>query len=187
MFSRLRVLRSMALLFCLIPLNLLGYEIIFTQISTSDGLSSNFVNCIAQSSDGYMWVGTRNGLQRYDGYQFTQIYRNKTSAQLPALPVDQILPSNNPKQLWLKMGQTVGLFNTSNYTFKKVDISKLIKRPEKYIFELFKDSRGNVFLLMNEQDIFVYNTKKEVFEKDQTVIKYSENWRPLSIREDKHG
>jgi len=177
----------MALLFCLIPLNLLGYEIIFTQISTSDGLSSNFVNCIAQSSDGYMWVGTRNGLQRYDGYQFTQIYRNKTSAQLPALPVDQILPSNNPKQLWLKMGQTVGLFNTSNYTFKKVDISKLIKRPEKYIFELFKDSRGNVFLLMNEQDIFVYNTKKEVFEKDQTVIKYSENWRPLSIREDKHG
>ena len=33
-------------------------------------LSSSFVNNVFQDKDGYMWIATRNGLNRYDGYQF---------------------------------------------------------------------------------------------------------------------
>ena len=42
----------------------------FEHIGSRDGLSQVNVNCIIQDSRGFMWVGTRNGLNRYDGYKF---------------------------------------------------------------------------------------------------------------------
>ncbi len=47
----------------------------FEHLGTDDGLSQSNVICIMQDSRGFMWFGTRDGLNRYDGYQFT-IYKN---------------------------------------------------------------------------------------------------------------
>lgn len=44
-------------------------------ISTQQGLSQVNVSAIMQDSRGFMWIGTRDGLNRYDGYQFV-VYRN---------------------------------------------------------------------------------------------------------------
>ena len=50
-------------------------KITFEHINEDDGLSNNRVTCILQDSKGYMWIGTQNGLNKYDGYKFT-IYKN---------------------------------------------------------------------------------------------------------------
>src|ERR1700761_693261 len=42
----------------------------FEHFGTSEGLSQINVNCIIQDSRGFMWIGSRNGLNRYDGYKF---------------------------------------------------------------------------------------------------------------------
>ena len=42
----------------------------FNHIATEHGLSSNFVTSTLQDSDGFLWISTHNGLNRYDGYQF---------------------------------------------------------------------------------------------------------------------
>ncbi|MBL4677013.1 MAG: hypothetical protein JKY70_12530 [Mucilaginibacter sp.] len=42
----------------------------FTQLATSSGLSRSEVQCIYQDRQGFMWFGTRDGLNRYDGYKF---------------------------------------------------------------------------------------------------------------------
>ncbi|MBD1367396.1 hypothetical protein IDJ77_26535 [Mucilaginibacter sp. ZT4R22] len=42
----------------------------FEHITTEHGLTQINVNCIKQSAQGFIWVGTRNGLNRYDGYKF---------------------------------------------------------------------------------------------------------------------
>lgn len=47
----------------------------FTQVNTSQGLSHPKVNCIIQDSRGFMWMGTDDGLNRYDGKNFTT-FRN---------------------------------------------------------------------------------------------------------------
>ena len=39
-------------------------------LSIENGLSQSYVNVIYQDSKGYIWVGTQNGLNRYDGYSF---------------------------------------------------------------------------------------------------------------------
>src|ERR1700679_2127867 len=60
------------LLFAILPY--LGFSqnrtINFEHIGTREGLSQINVNCIIQDSRGFMWIGCRNGLNRYDGYKF---------------------------------------------------------------------------------------------------------------------
>ncbi len=59
------------------PLSLWSHEknIKFEQISIDDGLSQSTVNCILQDQKGFLWFGTQDGLNRFDGYSF-KIYRN---------------------------------------------------------------------------------------------------------------
>ena len=47
----------------------------FSHLSTNNGLSQSNVTCILQDRMGFLWFGTQNGLNRYDGYQFI-VYRN---------------------------------------------------------------------------------------------------------------
>jgi ligand-binding sensor domain-containing protein len=39
--------------------------------TSADGLLSSAVTCIASDSHGFIWLGTRDGLSRFDGYRFT--------------------------------------------------------------------------------------------------------------------
>ena len=43
----------------------------FQRISSEDGLSQMYVSAILQDSQGFLWVGTKDGLNRYDGRRFT--------------------------------------------------------------------------------------------------------------------
>ena len=45
----------------------------FEHLSVKDGLSNNSVNCILQDREGYLWFGTNDGLNKYDGYKFTAL------------------------------------------------------------------------------------------------------------------
>jgi ligand-binding sensor domain-containing protein len=50
-------------------------DLIFEQIFLDQGLSQSIVKCILQDEKGFMYFGTEDGLNRYDGYKFT-IIRN---------------------------------------------------------------------------------------------------------------
>ncbi|MFT5750367.1 MAG: ligand-binding sensor domain-containing protein, partial [Ancylomarina sp.] len=50
----------------------------FKRLTINDGLSLSSVYCIFQDSKGFMWFGTEDGLNRYDGQNFT-IYRSKSN------------------------------------------------------------------------------------------------------------
>ncbi len=47
----------------------------FRHLTSDDGLSQNFISCILQDQKGFMWFGTKDGLNRYDGYSF-EVYQN---------------------------------------------------------------------------------------------------------------
>jgi ligand-binding sensor domain-containing protein/serine phosphatase RsbU (regulator of sigma subunit) len=82
--------------FCLLLLFLLFLETLplfgqkknlkFDHFGVNEGLSQSTVDCIMQDSRGFIWIGTRDGLNRYDGYTFT-VYKN--------IPRDSNSLSNN--------------------------------------------------------------------------------------------
>ena len=45
--------------------------------SLEEGLSQQAVNAIAQDSEGFMWFGTEDGLNRFDGYEFRQLRHDR--------------------------------------------------------------------------------------------------------------
>ncbi len=54
----------------------------FRHLTTKDGLSSHYVNCITKDSRGFMWFGTEDGLNRFDGYnivEYKHIQHDSTS------------------------------------------------------------------------------------------------------------
>jgi signal transduction histidine kinase/CheY-like chemotaxis protein/ligand-binding sensor domain-containing protein len=74
----MKAIRFLLLLF----MQLLGYCAIgqrqhlkFEHFDINAGLSQNHIMCILQDSRGFMWFGTRDGLNKYDGYKFT-VYKN---------------------------------------------------------------------------------------------------------------
>jgi len=50
----------------------------FRKYQVEDGLSNNTVSCVLQDKKGFVWVGTRDGLNRYDGYHF-KIFRYQSN------------------------------------------------------------------------------------------------------------
>jgi len=71
----------------------------FTHFSTVNGLVSNSANAIMQDKDGFMWIATNNGLQRYDGNSFVTFQKGGTSL----LPDDRIITIYKDKRdnIWL--------------------------------------------------------------------------------------
>jgi signal transduction histidine kinase/ligand-binding sensor domain-containing protein len=64
----------------------LGQNIKLKKLSVEDGLSNSYVNCLLQDKVGFIWFGTDDGLNRYDGYEI-KVYRN--------IPEDSSSLSNN--------------------------------------------------------------------------------------------
>ena len=52
----------------------------FDQITVDDGLSQSMVICILQDKNGFIWFGTEDGLNRWDGYEF-KIYKYDPDAE----------------------------------------------------------------------------------------------------------
>jgi ligand-binding sensor domain-containing protein/two-component sensor histidine kinase len=162
-------------------------EIFFNQLSIANGLASNFVNCIGQSADGYIWVGTQNGLQRYDGYQFKRVISKNNYLRLPPLPVDQIISVNNPELLLIRMGNSIGIFNTRTFTYKASVIRVKNQLAYKANHKLTQDNYKRTYLLMFGHEILVYNDKTNSFTEEPNFIKYPKNWQPTDVHEDKGG
>ena len=65
----------------------------FTRFTTEDGtgLSSNMVSAIHQDEKGFIWIGTANGIQRFDGSKFVH-FGTSSGDPMPYSEVTQILP-----------------------------------------------------------------------------------------------
>jgi signal transduction histidine kinase/ligand-binding sensor domain-containing protein len=86
---------------------------------TEDGLPDNSVNGVAQTADGYLWVGTPSGLARFDGLQFENIPLTNVIA-LPNRGIITMLRGRHGA-LWLAMdrGAVVRLSGNSSRAFVK--------------------------------------------------------------------
>lgn len=93
-------------LFCLISCCFLSFvkgqsHYYFNQISVSEGLSQSTVYCTFFDSKGFLWIGTKSGLNRYDSYQL-RTYRNNISKE-PVLPSNVInyITEDGDSNLWV--------------------------------------------------------------------------------------
>jgi ligand-binding sensor domain-containing protein/signal transduction histidine kinase len=89
----------------------------FKHLTAEDGLSHSWVRAILQDRQGYMWIGTYAGLNRYDGYNFKVYNREKDKSQ--SLPNDTIncLFEDTRGQLWIGHGRGLSLYRATTDDF----------------------------------------------------------------------
>lgn len=85
----------------------------FERLSVAQELSQSGVSCILQDRQGFMWFGTGDGLNKYDGYSFT-IYKHE-AADSTSLSADWILSIYEDRSGTLWIGTYSGGLNQFDY------------------------------------------------------------------------
>ncbi len=107
--------------------------------TTADGLASNRINRIVRDSRGFLWFCTREGLSRFDGYQFT----NFGPAQGLPTPVFDLLETR-AGQYWVATGRGLARLNPKP-TGPLFDLYRPNKRPTRETFVLAEDAAGTIW------------------------------------------
>jgi signal transduction histidine kinase/ligand-binding sensor domain-containing protein len=150
-------------IFCLISYQSISQKLHFQSYASAQGLSQNSIYSIAQTRDGFMWFGTQDGMNRFDGQQFTTYvpaasnYKefSKFSKMITALYAD------NNDQLWVGSTQEIALYN--RYTNKFIlpaSIYPGFSMPkDPWIVKIAEDRNGNIWILTTKSGIFCYSKK----------------------------
>lgn len=119
------------------------------RLTTDDGLSQSFVFCILKDSRGFMWFGTKDGLNKYDGYKFT-VYRNDPR-DVNSLPSNYISALFEDKSGILWIGTALGgvcSFDRTTETFHRYqhNPSDSNSLTSNRVSSIFEDSRGYLWI-----------------------------------------
>ena len=123
-------------------------------------MSHNRINCILKDSKGFMWFGTMSGLNRYDGYNF-RIFRHdlRDSTSLLDDYISQIMEGPDGK-LWVETRSGLNIFDPVTETFNRNPQSYIrgLSLPDASISNIFKDKKGNYWLIHKEYGLFEYTS-----------------------------
>lgn len=105
-------------LFLLSALKCTAHEISFNHLTTNDGLSNNSVMAIYQDEKGFMWFGTRNGVNLYNGNRFITY---KSSKNEPNSLIDNKvlhITGNGKDEIYIISAQGLSALNTTQNQFR---------------------------------------------------------------------
>lgn len=165
-------------------------KISLESFTTKDGLSQGFVRSIIQDKEGYMWFATKDGLNKYDGYQVT-VYRNnpKDPYSLPDNFVMQLVEDDmgrfwvgtSTKGLCLFDKKTEKFYPVKTNFFSSHLINDGIKTLEYRKGKLFVWQNSGVFILdvskVKPGDFSEENFKKIKRLFDFNAIQQSEQYK----------
>ena len=128
-----------------------AHHFTFKRLSTKDGLSYPDVNCALKDRDGFMWFGTLNGLNRFDGSHF-EVFR-KTRTDTASLPGNCItaLCEDAEGLIWCATSQGVVSYDKKNRRFKPhVSSDSLINVALGVVYKICPDRKKNLWFITYE-------------------------------------
>lgn len=139
--------------------NMSGYALnnyYFNIISRDKGLSQTNVKAIIQDSNGFMWFGTRNKLNRYDGNTFKVFDCYDHVAQKQNNNISSLF-EDKEKQLWVGTDNGVFRLNpqTGKFTYMNTQTSEGITMTD-WISDIKEDKDGNIWIVVPNQGLFRY-------------------------------
>jgi signal transduction histidine kinase/ligand-binding sensor domain-containing protein/DNA-binding response OmpR family regulator len=99
-------------------------EFNFINFSNNSGLSSNNVNSIIKDRFGYMWFATEDGLNRFDGINFTVYNHNELDSNSLATNQLQTIYEDPQGNLWVGTNRTLSLYDRQKDCFHNFNIAK---------------------------------------------------------------
>ena len=132
-------------------------------IGKEQGLITKDIRSIKKGNDGFMWLGTGEGLCRFDGQQSKFFQEGKDLVHsLFDNSIWAVLPT--PDKLWVGTEQGISVLNTKDYTFRHYQLSDsgkirgpLARRHDQHIAVLYEDKSGKIWIGTRYKGVFVYD------------------------------
>lgn len=114
----------------------------FVQIGLKDGLSQSTVVDIAEDKQGNMWFATHNGLNKYDGYEFTVYQHNEQDPHSISSDIIRTCTVDKQGRLWIGTDEGLSYYNMQldrfeNFTFqqngKKLPVNGIVEVSDRLL------------------------------------------------------
>lgn len=169
-------------------------NVTFSNWQKENGLPSNFVNAIEKDSLGFLWIGTTNGLCRYDGPDLIKIYQKQDNEQNGTnnLQSNNILSLHYDSKGYLWIGTRYGgitRFNSSNNKWKTYrhnsEAENSLSNDE--VLVIIEDSKQRIWI-GTEYGLNLFDRETETFTRYQLANANIPSAKAvLSIMEDSQG
>lgn len=142
-----------------------GISFYYRQLDNRNGLSNSSINSILQDKDQLLWIGTWDGLNRYDGAHFNVYNHNIDKAENSiGSNVIQTIKEDSNNNIWINTIGGISRYNkiTGNFSryFYKNTASQKIRENE---YELVINSKGEVFCFSANGILSKYNFTTDKF------------------------
>jgi signal transduction histidine kinase/ligand-binding sensor domain-containing protein/DNA-binding response OmpR family regulator len=119
----------------------------FMHIGRSEGLSQSFITSIVQDNRGFMWFGSYDGLNKYDGYKITRYkYDAKNKNSLSNNNIKQVF-EDSKGNLWIATGNGLNRFDKNTETFEKfIHTNSPTSLSSNAINAIAEDKSGNIWV-----------------------------------------
>jgi signal transduction histidine kinase len=138
-------------------------QYVFTHFNSSNGLSTNIVQNVVQDKNGYIWLATIDGLQRYEGNSFITFYNKPGDRHsIPSDLLTRVLKDGH-ENIWLWGGNKTGIWDTRNNSFHEVPIEGDNPKQPLIIVSIQPDTRGNMCMLVYEKGLYTFDSARHLF------------------------
>lgn len=156
----------------------------FQRITTADGLSHNSITCMMQDREGYLWFGTEDGLNKYDGYSFS-VYRHDIWKKNSLLDnyIWKII-QDQTGHIWIATSGGLDRFDPHEEKFSHY----LYNPPEQnnIVSGLAEDKSGKLWAA-TARGILLFDKKKHRFELSQKYYLPAASKAPAKLYRDRYG
>lgn len=142
----------------------------FDTYSLEDGLSQSSVTGIVQDRYGFIWISTKDGINRFDGYQFKTFKNIPDSANtIPNNYIHFLQKSPITGNLWFGTNRGIGTMNPKDYSVKRISKNTL-QNLQGFIFKsLTYDKDGALWALTEKNGINKINLKTNHIETIRSI------------------
>lgn len=135
----------------------------FTHINGDNGLSSSNVKAIIQDSYGFMWFGTKNGLNRFDGTSILRMNCEDHQLKKGNNNISALYEDAN-RTLWVGTDRGVYLYHPASDVFTHINQkTKEGKTMDNWVSAIVGDTQGNIWVIIPDQGIFRYKDNELYF------------------------
>ncbi|MBZ4191028.1 ligand-binding sensor domain-containing protein [Niabella beijingensis] len=138
----IHVFSAVAFIFCV--QSVCAQQYYFERFQVEKGLSNNTATCVIQDKKGFIWAGTKDGLNRFDGYSF-KVFRN-TPGDSSSLGNNSVWQLHEGREgtIWVGTEHGIYAYHPEDETF-----TFLQHTPKQLVRAIDEDAAGNLWFIIN--------------------------------------
>lgn len=156
-------------LFCSMWITLSASPYYFNHFQVNNGLSNNAILCSVQDNDGFIWFGTRDGLNRFDGNHFKTFLHESDNEKSLGSNLVHSLMVRKTNEIWVGTDQGIYIYNPQREEFSLFD-----KIPTQETLQIQEDRNGNIWFICNSR-LYKYDPKTKKLDKT-----YATRWNEVT-------